>query len=360
MVQVKSRCSSIGVNAGSGFLLGPRVVMTARHVLVDPSKGTPCVATVVQDGTRKVANVKRWMAIRIASSKAPTDIAIAILDEPLDGYNFTLSPTSPKPGQLVLALGYALGQPLSLNQGHVSILPTTNKVRLLVLDLLETHGASGGPIVNSNGEVVGVNQAVVKSGQVQSVDLAHMAHGDPTQFCFGVATGQASTICSAHKPAHAFLSRDGRPKVCYGYAILLPFQGCPTLTATQTPTTSTTPATSATPTITDCWVTNVDSWESSNRAYQVSDARPPLYFVQLLGQIPASSVTVTVTLTAPNGAVSTVVRSQPFPGAGTIFRYGPVGWTVTPSGFVTDGLWTFRMTLSTGATCSYAVNLQRA
>ena len=322
MVQVKSRCASSGLYAGSGFLLGPRMVMTARHVLIDPVTGTSCTTTVIQDGTHKVANVKRWMGIRVASSKAPTDIAIAILDEPLDGYNFTLSPTSPKPGQLVLALGYALAQPLSLNQGHVARLPTTNNVRLLVLNLLETHGASGGPIMNSKGEVVGVNQAVLKSGQLQSVDLAHMAHGDPTQFCFGVATGQASTICNTHKPAHAFLSRDGRPQLCHGYAVLLPFQDCPALTA-ATPTTA---PTSATPTITDCWVTNVDSWEATARVYQVTDARPPLYFVQQLAQIPAASVTVTVTLTAPNGSVSTVVRSQAFPGAGTNFRYGPVGW----------------------------------
>ena len=126
-------------------------------MLVD-SKGRACAAEAVQQGTGKTAAVARWMPVRSARTRAPTDLALAVIVSPLDGYYFSIASASPKSGELVIALGYALGEPLSLNQGHVARLITSNKVRLLEMRLLEAGGASGGPILNAEGQVVGLGQ----------------------------------------------------------------------------------------------------------------------------------------------------------------------------------------------------------
>jgi len=198
MVQITAHCAN-GVQHGSGFLLGPRVVMTARHVLVD-ARGRPCSAMVVQQGTGRAARVSRWMAIAVKPSNAPADLAIATLDTPLTGHDFSISAASPTVGQLVVALGYALEQPLSLNQGHVISRPTAPGVRLLEMSLLEAGGASGGPILNASGRVIGITQFGGLGGLTESVDLAHLDDGAAAQLCFGFIAAQRSTLCSSGHP----------------------------------------------------------------------------------------------------------------------------------------------------------------
>jgi len=229
MVEVKAACPS-GPQLGSGFLLGPRLVMTARHVLVD-RKARSCTAKVVQQGTGRTVAVARWMALRVAKSKAPTDLALMVLASPLSGYQFSISSVSPKPGARVVALGYALAQPLSLNQGHVLKLTTEHGVRLLELRLLEAGGASGGPILDASGHVVGVNQFGTP-GTLLAVDLAHLVEHHTGEFCVGVASGQTATVC-AGADATGILEADAPPRTCSGLGLtsVLPFFACPKLPA---------------------------------------------------------------------------------------------------------------------------------
>src|SRR5207253_11180102 len=117
----------------------------------------------------------------------------------------------------LIALGYALGQPLSLNQGHVVKLTTRNSVRVIDMKMLEAGGASGGPVINADGKVVGLTQ-YGGVGVQESVDLAHLVRNDPTQLCFGVAAGQTATICPA-KHAPTALGVDGPPQACAGAVV---------------------------------------------------------------------------------------------------------------------------------------------
>jgi V8-like Glu-specific endopeptidase len=228
MLKVGISCPTTkGKGEASGFLLGPSLMMTARHVMVDPQTGKDCHVSVVQEGTGKRAHVTRWMAIRSVRAKSSTDLALAVLDNSFSGYSFSLAHSSPKPHQLVLAMGYALNQPLSFNQGHVTSRPVRQHVRLLSMSLLETHGASGGPVLDAKGDVVGLTQAGFQTGSQESVDLASLVGDDPMQFCFGVAVGLQSTVCPAQRRP-SLLTEDGPPALCVGFALVVPFDGpCP-------------------------------------------------------------------------------------------------------------------------------------
>ncbi len=224
MVTIKAVCTGHRPQQGSGFLLGPRIIMTARHVLVD-DQGRPCPATVVQEGTHRHVRIERSTAIAARTGGAPTDLALALLESPLSGHDFSISSVSPRSGALVLALGYALGQPLSLNQGHVASLVERNGVRLIEMRVLEAGGASGGPVLDADGNVIGVTQWG-STGFQESVDLARLVHGDPRRLCFGVAAGQAATICVGGRPKTQLLGRDGPPKPCNSSTADLPFASC--------------------------------------------------------------------------------------------------------------------------------------
>jgi Trypsin-like peptidase domain len=184
-----------GSYSGSGFLLGPQVMATARHVL-QPEPG--CSTTVTQQGSGEqavVSNWDQWYSVR--RSDAPiTDFATARLSRPLYGYNFSLASREPGLSQRVIALGYPYAENLSVTQGSVAQVTTERGVPTLALHLLSDHGGSGGPILGLNGRVLGLTQRGSRAGEILlSLDLAAFTGGRPSMLCTGVTKGCPSTVC---------------------------------------------------------------------------------------------------------------------------------------------------------------------
>jgi 2-alkenal reductase len=95
-----------------------------------------------------------------------TDLAVVKISEPVPGVVPLGDSDALRPGEPVIAIGSALGQYTNtVTQGVVSGLSRT----LSQLDNLIQHdasinpGNSGGPLLNMNGEVVGVNTAVIRN-----------------------------------------------------------------------------------------------------------------------------------------------------------------------------------------------------
>lgn len=162
--------------AGTGFIISPDgIIATNRHVVPD---GTTSVSVTLADGT-KYDNVQ---VIGRTNDSSSQDIAFLKISD-LKGK--TLIPvslgdsSSVQVGDRVIAIGNALGQfqntvttgiisgyGRDVTAGDESGSQTSESLTdLFQTDAAINEGNSGGPLVNINGEVIGINTAVAADAQ---------------------------------------------------------------------------------------------------------------------------------------------------------------------------------------------------
>jgi S1-C subfamily serine protease len=167
---------------GSGVVVAPDgLILTNSHVAGAGS--TASSATRIEVTTPE----GQHLTARLVGDDPDTDLALIRIVEPV-----TL-PAAPlgdskrlKRGQLVIAIGNPLGFESTVTTGVVSALGRSLRASTgrLIDDLIQTDAAlnpgnSGGPLVSSRGEVVGVNTAVIMGAQ---------------GICFAVAANTASFV----------------------------------------------------------------------------------------------------------------------------------------------------------------------
>ncbi|MBM2826053.1 MAG: 2-alkenal reductase [Dehalococcoidia bacterium] len=155
-----------GTASGSGVIVDARgYIVTNQHV-VDNSEA---LAVVLANGDRHPAKL-------IGSDYPFTDLAVI----KIDANNLTVAGMGDsdalKQGQRVIAIGSALGDfRNSVTLGIISGLNRTwSYDGQTVEDLIQTdaainQGNSGGPLVNSAGQVVGINTSVIRSTRAGEV-----------------------------------------------------------------------------------------------------------------------------------------------------------------------------------------------
>ncbi|HUH40575.1 MAG TPA: DegQ family serine endoprotease [Castellaniella sp.] len=149
---------------GSGFIISADgYILTNNHV-VDKSNG---IFVTMTDG-------KEYKA-KVIGKDARTDIALIKIDakdlKPLViGDSDTL-----KKGQWVLAIGSPFGLDSTVTSGIVSAInrDTGDYLPFIQTDVAVNPGNSGGPLINLQGQVVGINSQIVsRSGGFMGISLA--------------------------------------------------------------------------------------------------------------------------------------------------------------------------------------------
>ena len=199
-VQVRgARRGMVAQGSGSGTILSPDgIVLTNNHVV----EGAASIELALTDSRR--------FAARVLGRDPDTDIAVLRADtsDRLPAARLGNSKKL-KAGQIAIAIGNPLGFESTVTAGIISAVGRSLRAQngRLIGDVIQTDAAlnpgnSGGPLVNSRAEVVGVNTAVILGAQgicfsvaantAQHVLTQVLQHGRVRRARLGIAGDQVA------------------------------------------------------------------------------------------------------------------------------------------------------------------------
>ncbi|MFD2184156.1 S1C family serine protease [Rhodoplanes azumiensis] len=191
--------------SGSGVIVSPDGLIVTNHHVVAAAAARHAglrLAVTTADGLR--------LGARVVGADPDTDLALVRVDENVLLPSAALGDSRRlRRGQLVVAIGNPLGFESTVTAGVVSAFGRSLRAAngRLVDDLIQTDAAlnpgnSGGPLVASHGEVVGINTAIIQGAQgicfaIAANTVKHVLgelvrHGRVRRAFIGIAAAQTT------------------------------------------------------------------------------------------------------------------------------------------------------------------------
>jgi S1-C subfamily serine protease len=174
------------VALGSGFRIPSGRFVTNAHVLAGATR------VEIYDDKGAILGVAH------SADMLSTSVDLAILSAGrIRSPYLTLAHSTPAVGERIIVIGAPEGLTNTVSDGIVSALRKFGSRELLQITAPISAGSSGGPVLNSRGQVVGVSVSVLKEGQnlnfaVPISDLLALVASRPGQFGFPRSVAEVS------------------------------------------------------------------------------------------------------------------------------------------------------------------------
>ena len=168
-------------SGGSGVIVDPRgYILTNAHVIAGSRRVRVMLAARVEPLPGQASILKPQPKLRdakIVGVDSETDLAVLKIDQADLPFLVLGDSDALRPGQLVFALGSPLGLENSVTMGIVSSvarqLERDHPMIYIQTDTAINPGNSGGPLVNAEGQVVGINTLIFsQSGGNEGIGFA--------------------------------------------------------------------------------------------------------------------------------------------------------------------------------------------
>ena len=139
---------------GSGFFVAPNIIATNYHV-VEGATNASCILNNSDieykiDGYLGVDESVDLILLKVSTLNKPS-IKFAV--------------TTASIGQKVYVIGSPQGLPATISDGIISGMRDFDGIKLLQMTAPISPGSSGGPVLNSNGELIGISVSQLTEGQ---------------------------------------------------------------------------------------------------------------------------------------------------------------------------------------------------
>ena len=151
----------------------PYEIVTNQHVIEECIGGETIEISLGTETTRYEAFLWSFDASVYNDANGRADLALLVTD--VEVSQLEASPTRPQSGIWVMAVGSPGTSLLDLSKGHVTTGVVSNVSTdswLIVTDAAINHGNSGGPLVNSLGQVIGTNTWIDDQAQTDNISYA--------------------------------------------------------------------------------------------------------------------------------------------------------------------------------------------
>ena len=139
---------------GSGFFVAPNIIATNYHVI----KGATEASCYVNNSTTKY-KIEGYVA-------ADQNVDLILLKvTTLNKPALPMASQSVSPGQKVYVIGSPKGLPATISDGIVSGMRDFEGYKLIQMTAPISPGSSGGPVMNSKGELIGISVSQLTEGQ---------------------------------------------------------------------------------------------------------------------------------------------------------------------------------------------------
>ncbi len=142
------------IGLGSGFFVSKYVIATNYHVIIGSNE-----AYCYTNNSSTKYRIEGYLAV----DKSVDLILLKVSG--LDRSAIKFASSSVSPGQKVYVIGSPKGLPASISDGIISGLRDFDGKKLIQITAPISPGSSGGPVLNTNGELIGVSVGQYEDGQ---------------------------------------------------------------------------------------------------------------------------------------------------------------------------------------------------